>query len=97
MDSGVFDGFSQHARARMQQRGITRAALDYLLQYGSEAHDHRGAVTVYFDKTARKRLERDADSATRKEIVRLRRLYAVLGGHGEIVTVGHRFRRINRS
>ena len=97
MKSGAFDGFSKHALARMQQRGITQTALDCLLEYGREVHDHHGAVTVYFDKAARHRLARDGDARTRKEIAQLRRLYAVLGGDGEIVTVGHRFRRINRS
>ena len=33
-----------HARVRMQQRGIPEAALDVLLEYGREAHDHHGAV-----------------------------------------------------
>ena len=94
MRSNAFDGFSRHARVRLQQRGISPAALDRLLAYGSEIHDHHGAVTVFFDKAARRRLERDA--GTRKEIARLLRLYAVLGGDGEIVTAGHRFRRINR-
>jgi hypothetical protein len=28
----------------MQQRGIPEVALDVLLEYGREAHDHRGAV-----------------------------------------------------
>src|SRR5262245_6404122 len=92
-----FEGLSQHARARMQQRGISPAALACLLDYGREAHDHHGAVTVYFDKAARRRLERDADSITRKEIARLQRLYAVLGGDGAVMTVGHRYRRIHRS
>ena len=97
MAASLLDGLSPHARARMQQRGITPAALACLLEYGCEAHDHNGAVTVFFDKAARHRLERDAGDRTRKKIARLRRLYAVLGGNGEVVTVGHRFRRINRS
>jgi hypothetical protein len=33
---------TSHARVRMQQRGIPPAALDVLLEYGREAHDHRG-------------------------------------------------------
>jgi hypothetical protein len=96
MEAGPFEGLSRHARARMQQRGITPGALSCLLDYGREAHDHTGHVTVYFDKAARRRLERDADAETRKQLAQLARLYAVLGGHGEIVTVGHRYRRINR-
>ena len=44
-----------HARVRMQQRGIPPAALDVLLEYGKEAHDHRGCRIVRFDKRSRKR------------------------------------------
>jgi hypothetical protein len=81
----------------MQQRGITPAALDCLLEYGREAHDHNGAVTLYFDKAARQRAARIAGTDARKRIAQFARLYAVLGRCGEIVTVGHRYRRINRS
>lgn len=35
-----------HARVRMQQRGIPPAALDVLLDWGREAHDHRGCRIV---------------------------------------------------
>jgi hypothetical protein len=93
----TFDGITPHARARMQQRGITPTALACLLEYGSEEHNHHGAVTLYFDKAARHRLEHAIGREARKEIDQLRHLYAVLGGDGEIVTVGHRFRRIKRT
>ena len=96
MDTHLFDSLSRHARARMQQRGISQAALFCLLDYGREAHEHDGSVTLYFDKTARRRLERDAGPDSRKQLARLRRLYAVLGGDGGVVTVGHRYRRVRR-
>ena len=35
---------TSHARARMQQRGIASDALDMLLSYGREAHDHHGLL-----------------------------------------------------
>ena len=38
-----------HARARMQQRGISPAVLDALLDFGRELHDHRGCRIVRFD------------------------------------------------
>ena len=37
---------TEHARARMQQRGIPPTALDLLLDYGREAHDHRGSIVT---------------------------------------------------
>ena len=84
-----------HARARMQQRGIRSEALDLLLSYGREAYDHHGAVILYMDKAAQKRLA--AASRAKSEVRRLAGLYAVLSRHGQVITVGHRTRRINRA
>ena len=97
MQTNPLEGLSPHARARMQQRGISPAALYCLLEYGREAHGHDGSVTLYFDKAARRRIEREAGPETRKELGRLARLYAVVGGDGGVVTVGHRYRRLRRA
>ncbi|OGA65451.1 MAG: hypothetical protein A3G81_12535 [Betaproteobacteria bacterium RIFCSPLOWO2_12_FULL_65_14] len=81
--------FTEHARARMQQRGISAAAIDMLLSYGRTSHDHHGGEIVFFDKAARERLAKQDPAAAR-----LARTYAVLGSDGMVVTVGHRYRRI---
>ena len=52
-------GFSAHALTRMQQRGIREDAVDLLFRYGREEHDHRGRTIIYFDKKARRRMERE--------------------------------------
>lgn len=85
---------TRHAQARMQQRAIRAEALERLLEFGREAFDHRGGVLIYFDKIARRRLSRAAPGA--KDLERLARCYAVLSPAGEVITVGHRVRRINR-
>jgi hypothetical protein len=85
---------TRHAQSRMQQRGIPAEALDCLLDFGREAFDHHGGVVIYFDKAARRRLSRATPAA--KDIERVSRCYAVLL-EGKVVTVGHRFRRINRA
>jgi hypothetical protein len=81
--------FTEHARARMQQRGIPAAAIDALLSYGRASPARRGCEIVFLDKRTRARLAR-ADPAA----ARLARTYAVLGSDGMVVTVGHRYRRI---
>ena len=86
--------FTRHAQARMQQRAIRADALDYLLEFGREAFDHRGGVVLYFDKAARCRLKRAAPGA--KDLDRVARCYAVLSAEGEVITVGHRDKKINR-
>jgi hypothetical protein len=65
---------TDHARVRMQQRGILAAALERLLDRGRTAPAGGGCEIVYLEKT-----------------------YAIVGGDGAIVTVGHRTRRIPRS
>ena len=85
---------TRHAQARMQQRAIRAEVLERLLEFGREAFDHRGCVTLYFDKAARRRLARAAPGA--KDVERLARCYAVLAPGGEVITVGHRQRRISR-
>jgi RimJ/RimL family protein N-acetyltransferase len=88
--------FTDHARARMQQRGIAAAAVETLLDYGRERHLHsKGREMVFFDKAARARLFRDNPAAAR-EAERLCRTYAVVGRDGTVVTVGHRYRRVPR-
>ncbi|MDX9944072.1 MAG: hypothetical protein RBS35_04665 [Azonexus sp.] len=84
-----------HAHIRSQQRGIPPLVVDLLLQFGRREHDHRGAEIVYFDRHSRKRIESYAGSLINKFNEHLD-IYAVLA-HGEIITVGSRFKRINRN
>ena len=44
MDSFMEPIVTRHARARMQQRGIARSHVDFLLKFGREYHDHRPDV-----------------------------------------------------
>jgi hypothetical protein len=78
-----------HARVRMQQRGISLAALDVLLEYGKEAHDHRGYLIVRFDKRSRRRAAR-ALGPLFPRFERSLDAYAVIGPDDAVITVGHR-------
>lgn len=53
-------------------------------------------MVVYMDGRSRKRALHDCGRAAGPVIDEVRRLYAVISLHGEVVTVGHRHRRINR-
>jgi len=84
---------TEHARVRMQQRAIPRAAVEALLAYGKGAHDHHGATILYFDKAARRRLRRERlDRVLEHQLD----AFAVVALNGEVVTVGHRSRRIRQ-
>jgi hypothetical protein len=79
----------------MRQRAISEETLERLLDFGSVQHLARDKDIVFFDKKAKKRLAR-ADRALAREAERLVRTYAVLGGNGIVITVGHRYRRVRR-
>ena len=80
---------TQHARTRMQQRGINPVAVELLLDYGREAHDHRGCRIVRFDKRSRRRAARVLGDTYRR-IERWLDAYAVIGPDDAVVTVGWR-------
>jgi hypothetical protein len=89
-------GLSNHARVRMQQRGIPSATLECLLEYGRVEHDHHGGMIVYLDKAARRRLVRERGMAPVRSLGRRLDAYAVISGDGTVMTVGHRYKRIWR-
>ena len=49
---------TDHARARLQQRGIPLPVLDCLLNFGKKVHDHHGAEILFFDHHARNQIRR---------------------------------------
>ena len=87
---------THHARTRMQQRGITALALEVLMDYGREAHDHRGCRVLYLDKRSRKRVARELRGELFRRVERYLGTYAVLAGDGAVITVGHRVTRLSR-
>ena len=87
---------TQHARQRMQQRGIPQQAIDYVLSYGRVSHDHRGACVVWLDKRSRARLGREAGRQVIRKLDKHLDAYVVTNTDGTVVTVGHRYRRIRR-
>ncbi len=86
---------TRHAAIRSQQRGIPSASIEALLDYGTEHHDHHGAVIVLLDRSATRKLAR-ARSMRGAEVDALRGLYAVVTTDGAVRTVGHRTRRLPR-
>ena len=87
---------SEHARVRMQQRGIPATALELLLDYGREVHDHRGCRIVRFDKRSRRHLLHDLGPDAFRRVERCLDAYAVVAGDDAVVTVGHRVGRMAR-
>lgn len=88
---------THHAQARLQQRGIPSTVVENLLDFGRRAHDHRGSTIVYFDHRARRSLQRHLPRESFRQLESHLDAYVVLGSDGNVVTVGHRTRRINRN
>ncbi len=86
---------TRHAQARMQQRGIAPWTVEQVLRYGSEHHDHRGAVIVCIDRAATQRIARDGQ-ARDADLDAMRGVYVVVALDGSVRTVGHRTRRLWR-
>jgi hypothetical protein len=84
------------ARTRMQQRGIKPAVVELLLDYGREAHDHRGCRVLCFDKRSRQRVARELGRELFRRVERYLDAYAVLAEDDAVVTVGHRVARLPR-
>lgn len=88
--------YSEHARVRMQQRGVPPLIVEWLLQYGAVVHDHHGARIRYFDKESRKRIRREKGDIVLRRLHELLDCYAVVAEDGTIVTVGHGYARMQR-
>jgi hypothetical protein len=86
---------TRHADTRLQQRGLPRAVIEWLQQFGAEEHDKHGAVIRYFDKAARRRLERALGRAVVRRMSGFLDAYLVENG-GSVVTIGHRTQRLRR-
>ena len=85
---------TNHAKVRMQQRGIPRRAIDWLAAYGEVDHQ-RGAEVFYFNRKARQALERDVGRRMVKRNEKALNAYMICT-EGQIATVGHRYQRIVR-
>jgi hypothetical protein len=85
---------TNHAQARMQQRGINITVLEYLDDYGCYLEQgHKGSI-VYFDKRAKALLKKEL---SRREFARIERklnAYYVVSNEGAVITVGHRTKPI---
>jgi hypothetical protein len=87
---------TKHASNRMRQRSIPPLVVTWLEQYGKTRHDHHGAIVCYFDKQSRRDLEREVGRPVVSRLSPYLDCYAVLDASDRrVVTVGHRFRRLN--
>jgi hypothetical protein len=87
---------TQHSSIRAQQRGIPPLIVNWLLAYGEEEHDQHGARLIYFSKRSRKSLEHEAGEAIVRRLSEYLDVYAVVSNDGQVITCGHRIKKIQR-
>ena len=90
--------YSQHARMRAQQRGIPPLIEHWLDEFGEEQYDGHGAVVRYFSRRSIRRMERTFGAVpVRRMAEYLRNAYKVeTSSDGQLITIGHRTKRIWR-
>lgn len=84
---------TEHATARLRQRGIPKELLDLLVFYGEERHDGHGARVVAFSKRTRAQLRRDLGAKRYARWETRLNVYAVVSADEALITVGHRSQR----
>ena len=86
--------YTKHAETRCQQRGISKEVINLILDYGSTKHDHHGGVVHYLDNKVKNSFIK-SDFKFKGGIEKLKNVYVVTSTtSGDIITVGHRYRRI---
>ncbi|ABM40094.1 hypothetical protein [Polaromonas naphthalenivorans] len=86
---------THHAQVRSRQRAIPGLLIDLLLQFGVSERAGNGASKVFFDKTARRRVQAYAEPLASLLEDHLD-LYVVVAADSSVITVGHRLEKIRR-
>lgn len=83
-----------HAIARAQQRGIPPLIIHWLEDFGRQTYDGHGARVLWFDKSARRNLERSVGRESVRRMHEWLNAYAVVSLDGPVITVGRRYKRV---
>ena len=84
---------SAHARTRTQQRAIPKLVVNWLIDFGAETSTSGGCTVRYFDRPAKRRLEH---AVGREAVSRFKDKLScyLVERDGKVITVGHRYHRI---
>ena len=89
---------TKHARDRLQQRAIPVLIVEWLFSYGAREHSREKTVILFFDRKARKKLQRAVGSRVVNLLAPVLDAYIVIDAETrQIITAGHRFKRIKHA
>ncbi len=84
---------SKHALERAQQRCIPPLIIHWLCQYGSRKRNNNGSIVCYFDRKSLHLVASDVGQIVIRRLSGLMNAYLVIADN-QILTVGHRYKRI---
>jgi len=84
---------TNHALERSQQRCIPPLIIHWLCQYGSRKRNNNGTIVCYFDRKSMRLIASDVGHIVIRRLSSLMNAYLVIAGD-QILTVGHRYKRI---
>ena len=88
---------STHAAIRAKQRGIPPLIEQWLDEFGEEDYDGRGAVRFFFSRRSIRAMERAFGRRPGRRMSEFLDAYKVESvSDGQVITVGHRFKRVWR-
>lgn len=85
---------SNHARKRLQQRGIPEPFVDVIMDFGAAKHVGGGAEIVYLRRKDQRIIEGLLGRTALQN--HYQNAYVMVGRDGCVVTAGHRYRRIKQ-
>ncbi len=86
---------TKHAELRLRQRAIPAIILEWLDEFGAHTKQN-GSELVFFDQESRRRLQRYLGRLYAR-VEEFLDAYAILSQDGDVITVGHRYKRMNYS
>jgi len=95
MTETIANGFhmTNHAIQRSQQRCIPPLIIHWLCQYGSRKRNRNGTMLCYFDRKSLRLIASDVGRIVIRRLSGLMKAYLVIADN-QIITVGHRYKRI---
>ena len=87
---------THHAGTRCQQRGIPPFILECLDNFGEEVYDQHGAIIRYFTRDSRKKMKHEFGKDLFSKLESYFNIYKVVNHGDDLITAGHRNKRINR-
>ena len=86
--------FTNHSRARMQQRGISKTAVEHIIKHGDCQFDGHGGKIYFIKRKDRKYQTSDLPKRKFESIKKQLNGYVVLSENSDaVLTVGHKYRR----